>query len=114
MKIRLTPTAESQLALINDVITNETGFIMGQSIGKFRIIENLMPINFNKITIDEIYAKVYNKMGDKLIGVFFNQYEPFLSDWFIEDIVIKIKSPRPEFYFYDVNKKYIRLPEVEY
>ncbi|UCH93707.1 MAG: hypothetical protein JSV88_26040 [Candidatus Aminicenantes bacterium] len=111
MKIRLTPTAMTQLELIADTMTNETGFIIGQDIGKFRIIENLLPINFNETTIDEVYAKTYSKIGDKLIGVFFNNCEPFLNDWFIENIIIKIKSAQPGFYLYDVNKKLIQLSD---
>jgi hypothetical protein len=111
MKIRLTPTAADQLELIGDTMTNKTGFIIGQDIGKFRIIENLLPVNFDETTINEVYAKAYNKMGDKLIGIFFNHCEPFFSDWFIENLVIKIKDQQPEFYLYDVNKTYTRLPE---
>lgn len=112
MKIRLTPTAAAQLELISDTMTNETGFVIGQDIGKFRIIENLLPVNFDETTINEVYAKAYNKIGDKLIGVFFNHCEPFDSDWFIETVIIKIKEPQPEFYLYDVNQKYTRLPEI--
>lgn len=111
MKIRLTPTAAAQLELMGDM-TNKTGFVMGQDIGKFRIIENLLPVNFDETTIDEVYAKTYNKIGDKLIGVFFNHCEPFFSDWFIENIIVKIKYPRPEFYLYDVKQKYTRLPDI--
>lgn len=112
MKVRLIPTAAALLELIGDTMTNKTGFVMGQDIGKFRIIENLIPVNFDETTIDEVYTKAYNKIGDKLIGVFFNYCEPFFSDWFIENIIIKIKEPQPEFYLYDVNKKFTRLPEI--
>lgn len=111
MKVKLTPTAAVLLELIGDTMTNKTGFVMGQDIGKFRIIENLFPVNFDETTINEVYAKVYNKIGDKLIGVFFNHCETFDSDWFIENIIIKIKEPQPEFFLYDVNKKHTRLPQ---
>jgi hypothetical protein len=112
MKIKLIPTAAALLELIGDTRTNKTGFVIGQDIGKFRIIENLLAVNFDETTINEVYAKAYNKLGDKLIGVFFNHNETFDSDWFIENIIIKIKKPQPEFYLYDVNKKYTRLLEI--
>jgi len=112
MKIRLTPTAAVQIELLGDTMTNETGFVFGQDIGKFRIIENLLPVNFDETTIDEIYTKAYKKIGDKLIGVFFNHCDTFASDWFIENIIIKIKEPQPEFYLYDVNQKFTRLPDI--
>lgn len=113
MKIRLTPTAAAQLELIGDTMTNKTGFVIGQDIGKFRIIENLFPVIFDETTIDEAYATAYKKIGDKLIGVFFNHCESFDSDWFIENIIIKIKEPQPEFYLYDVNQKFTRLPNIK-
>jgi hypothetical protein len=112
MKVRLTPTAAALLELIGETMTNKTGFVIGQDIGKFRIIEYLLPVNFDEISINEIYAKAYNKIGNKLVGVFFNHCETFDSDWFIENIIIKIKEPQPEFYLYDVNKKYTRLSEI--
>ena len=75
MKIKLIPAAAALLELIGDTRTNKTGFVIGQDIGKFRIIENLLPVNFDETTINEVYAKAYNKIGDKLIGVFFNHNE---------------------------------------
>jgi len=113
MKIRLTPTAAALLELLGDTMTNETGFVIGQDIGKFRIIENLFPVNFDETTIDKIYTKAYKKIGDKLMGVFFNHCDTFASDWFIENIIIKIKEPQPEFYLYDVDQKSTRLPDIK-
>jgi hypothetical protein len=113
MKIKLTPTALTQLESMAEIHSNETGFIIGQSLGKHTIIMNLFPIDFDENTIDDVYAGMYGKWGDAILGVFFNDREPFLSDWFIEDIVIRIKHPQPEFYLYDADKKYTRLPEVK-
>jgi hypothetical protein len=113
MKIKVTQAARTQLALIADMLSTQTGFIMGQDIGKFRVIENLFPANFNETTIDEVYAKVYSKFGDKLTGVFFNNTEPFASDWFIGDTVIIIKYAQPEFFLFDADRKYVRLPDAE-
>ncbi len=111
MKIKLTPAAFTQLELTMGIRSHETGFIIGQRLGKHTIIENLFPVNFDENTIDDIYARIYDKYGDKLLGVFFNNKEPFHSDWFIEDLVMRIKFPRPEFYLYDADNQYIRLPE---
>jgi len=112
MKIRLTQTARQQLAVIVDTYSNETGFMLGQDIGKYRIIEGFLPINFYETDIDEIYAKIYSKIGKKLVGVFFNNKEAFHSEWFIEDVVIKIKHPQPEFYLYNADMKPVRLEDV--
>ncbi len=105
MKISLTPNASTILELIAGSLTHETGFITGRDIGHFRIVENLIPINFNESAIDEVYSKAYRRLGDKLLGVFFNNRETFSSDWFIENIILKIKSSQPEFYLYGVDHK---------
>lgn len=94
MKIDLTPTAARQADLIADMTAIKTGFLMGCVLGKHVIVEQLFPVNFNDENIDEIYGKMFNKLGEKLLGVFFNNREPFPNDWFLEDVIIKI-NPLP-------------------
>jgi hypothetical protein len=112
MKIKFTPSARTQLELVIGTLSNDTGFIIGQEFGKIRLVEEMFPINFDESSVDSLYAKMYRKVGDRLMGVFFNNSEPFLSDWFIEDIIIKIKYPQPEFYFYEAEGKYILLSDI--
>ena len=112
MKIRLTPTALAQLEWLAETGTNKTGFITGQGLGQFRIIETLFPINFNEANLDEICAKTYNKIGDKLLGVFFYRCEPFFCDWLIENLILKLTYPQLEFYLYEVNQRLKPLQEM--
>ena len=105
MKIRLTPTALAQLEWLAETGTNQTGFISGQDLGNFRIIETLFPINFNPANLDEVYEKTYSKIGDKLLGVFFNRCEPFFSDWLVENLIMTLTYPQLEFYLYGVNQR---------
>jgi len=111
MKIDLTPAASRQAELIADMAVIETGFLMGSVLGKHIIVEQLFPVNFNEENIDEVYGKMIGKMGEKLLGVFFNNREPFPSDWFLEDVIIKINPPQrgPEFYVYDIEKNFVSL-----
>lgn len=107
MKINWTPFAYTQLELINRIGTVTSGFIVGQDIGKFKTIENLLPVNFDENTIDAVYSSIYERIGDKLLGVFIK--DPLLlpthcADWFIEDIVMKIAFPNPEFYLFSLDK----------
>jgi len=97
-KIRFTPNAFDQLTLFSNIKTNETGFLSGTEIGKFIIIENLIPVNFSEKTINTVYAEIYSRMGDKLKGVFFINREPFVHEWFLEDIIMKVVSSEPEFF----------------
>jgi hypothetical protein len=111
MKIDLTPAAARQAELIADIPVIETGFLIGGVIGKHIIVEQLFPVNLNEENIKEIYGKMLDKHGEKLLGVFFNNKEPFPSDWFLEDVIIKINPPHrpPEFYIYDVEKNFVAL-----
>ncbi len=110
MTIKFTPAAQQQLALVTQAPANPTGFIMGMAFGRFKIIDNVFPIHFDPSTINELYATMYSQIGNKLLGVFFNHSQPFLSDWFIEDIVLCIQDSPPRFYYYDAEKQFIPLP----
>ncbi len=111
MKIDLTPAAVRQSELIAEMDVIETGFLMGSVLGKHIIVEQLFPVNFNEGNIDEIYGKMVGNVGEKLLGVFFNNRAPFPSDWFLEDVIIKINPlhRQPEFYVYDVEKNFVLL-----
>ena len=109
MKIDLTPEAETQAELIRDMNTVENGFLMGTVMGKHIIIEALFPVNFNEKTIDDAYRKMIEKHGDRVMGVFFNNRGPFLSEWFLEDVILTIdaKMQRWEPYIYEFEKEKI-------
>ena len=113
MEINYTPEAKRQLDVMRDINTIKNGFVMGQIIGKHYIIERFFPANFNEKNIHDLYYKIFTKVGEKLMGVFFNNREPFLSDWFLEDIIIKINSKdqyqQAEFYLYDSEKNFVSL-----
>ena len=92
MKIDLTPEAQTQAELIRDMDTVENGFLIGTVMGKHIIIKELFPVNFNEETIDDVYRKMVDTHGDALMGVFFNNREPFLNDWFLEDVIMTIDA----------------------
>ncbi len=114
MQIKLTPAASSQLELIADIPSVETGFLLGRHIGKFIIIENLFPIAFNRENIRDIYGTIFSQpdMGPRLVGVFFNRVPPFHSDWFIEDVMIHIGHPQPGYFSYSFEKKWVQMPGI--
>jgi hypothetical protein len=109
MKINLTPAAISQVELIGDMEVIQTGFIIGSVIGKHIIIQQLFPVHFDESNIDQVYGKMFSRVGEHLVGVFFNHSEPFFSDWFLEDVVLKINHPihQSEFYLYDIKERRI-------
>lgn len=111
MKIDLTPTAAQQAELIAEMEVIKTGFLLGNIMGKHIIVEQLFPVNFNEGNINAIYGLMTNRLKGKLLGVFFNNMDLFPTDWFLEDVIIKINPPhrRPEFYIYDIDKNFVSL-----
>ncbi len=105
MEVRFSSRANSQLSLFFDLDLKETGFLVGKDLGKYKIIESLIPISFNKKDICDVYRKVYNRIGNKLMGVFFFNKYIFLDDWFIEDIIIKVKDNDIKVFLYEINSK---------
>ena len=81
-----------------------TGFIQGCDIGKYKIVKSLFPIGFNKNNIDTLYHNIYEKIGDQLMGVFFYSRELFFSDWFAQDIILKIGKKQTDIYHYGYDK----------
>lgn len=114
MEINFIPEAQRQLDMMGVIDTIENGFVMGQIIGKHIIIENFFPANFNEKKIDKIYRKIFNIAGERLMGVFFNGKEPFLNDWFLEDIIIKVNPLHQdlESFIYEFEKSERRPHEL--
>jgi len=105
MKIRLTPEALKQLDLVINAFNEETGFMIGRNMGKIKIIETILPAGFKPGTLDDLYQKIYQTYGHRLMGVYFKNSDPINSDWFVEDIVLTITRGQPKFYRYDIDKE---------
>ena len=105
MEVRFSTRANSQLSLFFDLGLKETGFLVGKDLGKYKIIESLIPVSFNKKNICDVYRKAYNRIGNKLMGVFFFNKYIFLDDWFIEDIIMKVKDNDIKFFLYEISSK---------
>jgi len=116
MEVRFSSRANSQLSLFFDLGLKETGFLIGKDLGKYKIIESLIPIRFNKKNICDVYRKAYNRIGNRLMGVFFFNKLIFLDDWFIEDIIIKVKDNDIKVFLYEINSKSSEkfLEEINY
>jgi hypothetical protein len=105
MKIRLTPPALVQLEWLAKTDSNQTGFITGLDLGRFRIIETLFPINFTPSDFDAVCEKTYSQIGNKMLGVFFYRCAPFFCDWLMENLIVQLDYPQIEFFLYDVNRR---------
>jgi hypothetical protein len=105
MKIELTQTARWQLRLLTGIDSKTTGFVLGWGLGRFKIIDKLFPLGFNKKNIKQIYHQLFLETGEQLLGVFFVNSEIFFDDWFLENFIIKITGQGSQVFFYHFDLK---------
>jgi hypothetical protein len=98
MKIRFASEARRQFDLLLRLDSGETGFIVGRDIGGFRIIKNFFSVHFHRKNIGEVYETFLHEMNEELLGVFFINRRLFVSDWFCEDIILKIEGQQATFF----------------
>lgn len=105
MKIEFTRTARWQLRILNEIQFPTSGFVLGSSLGRIRIFDNLFPLIFNKTNINRIYHRVFMETGEQLQGVFFANREIFYHDWFLENYILELSDNGNRIYFYHLDPK---------
>jgi hypothetical protein len=98
MKIEFSPTSRSQLDVLIETKSKETGFIFGFNMGQYKIIDSFFPLRFNRSSLNRIYPRIFNRFGDRLIGVFFINDPVFMSDWFLEQMIVEVRDQNTEIY----------------
>jgi hypothetical protein len=96
MKVQLTPAALREITVLRSSGYKGTGFLLGSTIGRFIIIDQLMPLDFNRDNGDAVYCSVCANYQQRLQGVFFCRRRPFVLDWFLHDLVMVIGNDQIE------------------
>jgi len=104
MRIHFTNGANSILDLLCELRVEKTGFIFGVDLGNRKIINNIVPLNFEESSIIHLYNMVYKKNGDSLLGVFFLNRTFFLSDCFFENIILTVQNGHKKVFQYGFDK----------
>jgi hypothetical protein len=92
------------------------GFLLGSTIGRFSIIEQLLPLDFNRENGGAVYRSVCATYRQRLQGVFFCRRRPFALDWFLHDLVMVIGGDQIEVLgceFSDPKRKALLVPLLE-
>jgi hypothetical protein len=96
MNVQLLPGALKEIEALRASGYRGAGFLLGTVIGRFLLVEQLLPLDFNRRSGDAVYAPLWEKYGQRLQGVFFCRKPPFASDWFIGDLVMAIRPSQIE------------------
>jgi hypothetical protein len=100
MKIYFSNRANSELDLLCKLENERTGFVFGFDLGFGKLIDTILPLNFQSTNIGPLYQSVYKHKGDSLLGVFFLNKNYFLDDCFFENIILTIKAGQLKIFKY--------------
>ena len=93
MNVQLLPAALEEIAVLRASGYRGAGFLLGSKIGRFTLVERLLPLDFDARGSGAATAAACEQYGERLLGVFFCRKRPFARDWFIGDLVLAV-SPR--------------------
>jgi hypothetical protein len=96
MKVQLTPAVLREITVLRSSGYKGAGFLLGGTVGRFTIIEQLLPLDFNRENGDAVYRSVCATYQQRLQGVFFCRRRPFVLDWFLHDLVMVIGGEQIE------------------
>jgi hypothetical protein len=116
MKVQLTPAALREITVLRSSGYKGAGFLLGSTIGRFRIIEQLLPLDFKRENGDEVYRSVCAAYRQRLQGVLFCRRRPFALDWFLHDLVMVIGGDQIEVLgceFSEQKRKALLVPILE-
>ena len=116
MKLQLTPSALREINVLRSAGYKGTGFLLGSTIGRFILINQLLPLDFKRENGSNVYRSVCASYQQRLQGVFFCRRRPFALDWFLHDLVMVIGGDQIEIRgceFSDRKRKAILVPLLE-
>jgi hypothetical protein len=98
MNVQLLPAARKEIDVLRAAGYRGAGFLLGTVIGRFVLVERLLPLDFDprRGGDDTAYAAVFKEYGEGLRGVFFCRRRPFALDWFIGDLVLVVRPGQIE------------------
>jgi len=98
MKVQLTPAALREISVLRSIGYKGAGFFLGSVIGRFIIIDQLLPLDFNRGNGAAVYHSVCATYPQRLQGVFFCRRRPFVLDWFLQDLVMTVDNEQIQIY----------------
>lgn len=112
MNIRLSIEAAAQLDMMRFSRTPQCGFIVGDCIGAFEIVNLLVPSSLESIALQQHYVKALELYGSRLRGIFFIGCEPFADHWFGEDLVLAADENQLQYFTCEASAAGARLVPI--
>lgn len=90
MNVQVTPAALQEIAVLRRSGYRGAGFLLGSGIGRFVLIEGLLPLDFDRENGNSVYGTVCASYQARLQGVFFCRQRPFALEWMLPDLVMTV------------------------
>ena len=91
MNVQLLPGALKEIEVLRAAGYRGAGFLLGTGIGRFALVERLLPMDFDRGNGGRVYDSVCAGYQERLLGVFFCRKAPFALDGFLEDLVLDVR-----------------------
>jgi hypothetical protein len=92
MNVQLLPAALEEISVLRRSGYRGAGFLLGTEIGRFALVERLLPLDFDRRSAGAACGAAFEKYAERLLGVFFCRKPPFALDWFIGDLVLAVRA----------------------
>jgi len=96
MNVQVTPAALKEIQVLKTTHYRGAGFLLGTSIGRYVLVEQLLPLDFDRKNGGKVYDFACAGYRDRLLGVFFCRKPPFALDCFLQDLVMAIRPSGAE------------------
>jgi hypothetical protein len=96
MNVQLLPAALKEIEVLRATGYRGAGFLLGTAIGRCTLVEQLLPMDFDRKNGKRIYDAVCAGYQERLLGVFFCGRPPFALDCFLEDLVLVMRRGQVE------------------
>jgi hypothetical protein len=96
MNVQLLPAALKEIQVLQAAGYRGAGFLLGTTVGRFLLVEQLLPLDFDRKSAGRIYESVCSGYLERLLGVFFCRKPPFALDCFLQDLVLAIRPGQVE------------------
>lgn len=91
MNVQLLPAALEDIAVLRAAGFRGAGFLLGTEIGRFTLVERLLPLDFDRRRAGAVCGAAQQRYGERLLGAFFCRRTPLALDWLVGGLVLAVR-----------------------
>ncbi len=104
MKIVFSKPAYKKCQVLWQLMAPFTGVILGDILGEYYFIEDLMEADLSKKNFDSFYSTYFENFQEQLLGVYYFNKRISLNNWLIGDLILEQQSDQYVVWEVDLDK----------